>query len=760
VLRKELITVLKKDFWIKERNIIAYKKLKMKENISILTDLIKYTDFLQEGANTSERFFHLVSGTNEYPKCKNIDCSHKVTKWLGKSYGSYCSTTCFLTMKKLPFYKKIDLLNLDSIETLTLEEARTFIYKHILRTDTSKIKTGVVDIIGLETSPDYLEIGKFIWGQTQFLAKDALVSERIYCILNNIYEQPLCHCGKALVFTKFSEGYSSFCSRTCKNISFNLDYKDICAKFDSSIPLLSLESTKKELELYYFKNGKLLSNKLKMVGLDKRTLSLGKSIWEYTQFLPLEASVYERVYNIINSITTRSLCINCKKPNTRFINYQEGYNKYCSLKCSGEDINRRIPTIIARYGYDSVFKVPSILKKSDSTNLERYGTINPGAYNKDCRQKAENTNFQNSGYRFSVQVPQVRKAGYQSKMEAYYKIICESDLLEGQVKPLFTKLDYKGVQYPYKWECLKCGTKFEKKLSYKTIPRCPTCYPPYISIGESEVLAFIKTLALNVESGNRTILKGKELDIYLSDLNLAFEYNGIYYHSETNGKDSRYHLNKTVLCQQQSIELTHIFEDEWLNKEEIVKSIIRTKLKVLNKTIYGRKCELKLIKSEEAELFYSQNHLQGSIKSKVNIGLFYNEELVSCLSFSKPRFNKKYNWEITRYANKLNTSIVGGFAKLLKYFEKNYKGSIITYSDRRWFTGDIYENNGFTRLKPSNPSYFYLVNGKRESRIKYQKHKLANILEEFDPELTEYENMLINGYDRIWDCGNNVFVKD
>ena len=41
--------------------------------------------------------------------------------------------------------------------------------------------------------------------------------------------------------------------------------------------------------------------------------------------------------------------------------------------------------------------------------------------------------------------------------------------------------------------------------------------------------------------------------------------------------------------------------------------------------------------------------------------------------------------------------------------------------------------------------------------MKYQKHKLQNILENFDKDLTEWHNMKNHGYDRIWDCGNDVW---
>jgi hypothetical protein len=104
--------------------------------------------------------------------------------------------------------------------------------------------------------------------------------------------------------------------------------------------------------------------------------------------------------------------------------------------------------------------------------------------------------------------------------------------------------------------------------------------------------------------------------------------------------------------------------------------------------------------------------------------------------------------------------IVGGAEKLFKYFIKNYNpNNIITYSDRRYFNGDIYKKIGFEFIEYTNPNYYYTRDYLfLESRLKYQKHKLKNILENYDDSLTEFENMKNNKYDRIWDCGNSKFI--
>jgi hypothetical protein len=226
------------------------------------------------------------------------------------------------------------------------------------------------------------------------------------------------------------------------------------------------------------------------------------------------------------------------------------------------------------------------------------------------------------------------------------------------------------------------------------------------------------------------------------------------------GKDWTYHLSKTEQCLKQNINLLHIFENEWNNplKKEIWKSIIKGKLG-LHSRIYARKCELKVVgKSEERE-FLENNHLQGFVGSRVTIGLYYQNELVCLMSFGKNRMSSEVEWELLRFASKLNTSVVGGASRLFKNFTTNNTGGVVTYSDRRYSQGNMYSKLGFTFKHNSKPNYFYFKNPSNlESRQKYMKHKLPSLLEHFDIAKTEWQNMVENKFNRIWDCGNGVWV--
>jgi len=281
-----------------------------------------------------------------------------------------------------------------------------------------------------------------------------------------------------------------------------------------------------------------------------------------------------------------------------------------------------------------------------------------------------------------------------------------------------------------------------------------------VSLFEQEILDFLKTCTANVICGDRKILGNKELDIYLPDHKLAIECNGSYWHSEKQGKDSKYHLSKTEQCLVQGIQLIHIWEHDWIQQQELITSRIKAKLG-LNATIYARCTEIRHVDSNEVKLFLIKNHIQGYCVSSENYGLYHDNILIALMTFSKPRFTKIYDWELIRYCSKQGIHVVGGAGKLFKYFAKTHNPkSVISYSDRMWNTGGMYKQLGFEHNHSSKPAYYYTVDYKLfENRVSYQKHKLKDKLETFDPNLTEWQNMQANGYDRIWDCGNDVWVR-
>lgn len=290
---------------------------------------------------------------------------------------------------------------------------------------------------------------------------------------------------------------------------------------------------------------------------------------------------------------------------------------------------------------------------------------------------------------------------------------------------------------------------------------CPVCSPCY-SKAEIEISEWLDTIGITpITKRDRSIIAPRELDIVLHQHNLAIEYCGIYWHSESNGKDRKYHISKMNDCLSKGYNLITVFEDEWNTHQQVVKSRLSHMLNKIGDSVFARKCQVRVISSKESSLFLDQNHLQKADIASVRLGLYHNNELVSVMTFCTPRFSKNYQWEMSRYCSKINTSVIGGAGKLFSYFKNHYNPfSVVSYADKRWGIGNFYQHLGFNHTHDSDPNYWYINTAKssikRESRVKYQKHKLVQ--EGFDPSKSEWQIMQERGYDRIWDCGNAVWI--
>ena len=281
------------------------------------------------------------------------------------------------------------------------------------------------------------------------------------------------------------------------------------------------------------------------------------------------------------------------------------------------------------------------------------------------------------------------------------------------------------------------------------------------SKAERDIYNFINSLTSDIELHNKSILDGKELDLYIPSHNLAIEFNGSYWHSTEKKADIHYHQQKTLACARKGVHLIHIFEYEWNNeaKREKIKQYIKSILRSNNEIIHARNTEINLIEDKQARIFLDSFHLQGYIPASVNLGCFYNDELIGLMTFGKPRFSNNYEYEIIRFCWKDNTIVVGGAAKLFKHFIKNYNPqSIITYADLAKFTGKVYTRLNFKPIQPSfitEPNYVWVSADSKEVLTRYQtmKHKL---IEKGlgTPEQTEDEIMQSLDYFKVYDSGN------
>jgi hypothetical protein len=321
---------------------------------------------------------------------------------------------------------------------------------------------------------------------------------------------------------------------------------------------------------------------------------------------------------------------------------------------------------------------------------------------------------------------------------------------------------YTGKEKPISITCKIHGTFNLIKANHHYLGHkvgCTKCTMSGTSKSEQEIFEFVKSLdpALEVINGSRAIIPPLELDVVIPSKKIAIEFNGLYWHSEQAGKDRNYHLNKTLACEKAGYQLIHVFEDEWDQNKEITKSRLKHILGYdIQQKYYARKLELKRVENLAAKEFFSKTHIQGSCQFGIAYGLYSEGDLVACMSFGANRFTKEREMELIRYSTAGN--VVGGFSKLLKAFLREFpEVEVLTsYSDKRWSVGGVYYKNGFEHTGISQPGYFYVdpVTLTRINRVRCQKHKLPALLgDKFDGTLTEVQNMVNNGYVRIFDAG-------
>ena len=404
-------------------------------------------------------------------------------------------------------------------------------------------------------------------------------------------------------------------------------------------------------------------------------------------------------------------------------------------------------------------KDPRRIEKSRKTCLERYNVDN-GSKSKNSKKKISQKRWKDKTEEELILI--------KNKSDKTYFKNNVSERINKMLKILDIELlgEYINSTTLYSFQCNRCKGIF--KIMWGTLKdgyRCPICYPRTpnrISKGEKEVLTFMETvLNKKLIPNSKHIIPAKELDIYSIDDRLAVEYNGLWYHSSPgpNSISSLYHLDKTEACNKLGIRLIHIFEDEWTFKKDIVKSRIMNILGVSNsQRIHARKCVIKNIDSKTKNIFLEKYHIQGGDRSSIKLGAFYDNELISIMTFSfgnisKGSKKKEGVWELNRFCSNSDYHIPGIASKFLSHFKRNYSWTqIFSYADRRWSNGNLYYQLGFDLFHITKPNYWYTKGVKRIHRYNLRKR----IDESKDiPEWLLRQN---EGYLRIWDCGNLKFV--
>lgn len=298
------------------------------------------------------------------------------------------------------------------------------------------------------------------------------------------------------------------------------------------------------------------------------------------------------------------------------------------------------------------------------------------------------------------------------------------------------------------------------------------CHKCYANISQSSPELEIKDIINTMYNGrcienSRSIIPPLELDLYYPEKNIAIEFNGNYWHDE-NHKQKDYHFNKFKLCKDKNIRLVSIYESDWFNKRDNIINLLKN-IFIESKVIYARNCTISKLDYKTKSAFINEYHFYGdSNQGTISYGLYYNDELVSVMSFGKLRgqnklHNNKDHYELVRFVTKDNVRIIGGASKLFKKFISEYQPVyIICYSDNDFFTGETYHKLGF-KLKSLGESidYQWVKGTKALSRYECMANKL---LEKYD----KYRNINITGsiedyvmhdlgYNKLYRCGNSIW---
>lgn len=314
-----------------------------------------------------------------------------------------------------------------------------------------------------------------------------------------------------------------------------------------------------------------------------------------------------------------------------------------------------------------------------------------------------------------------------------------------------------------------CGSEFEiTPDSFLRGGRCKVCK---YSTGEGDLLRKLRKLTNYeiIQSERRILPNRSEIDLYIPDLKLGIEYDGLVYHTIehflgdnkrgwTKHKAIYRHLWKTEECAKRGIRLIHVFEDEWLEHPDIVIDKISAAMRIPCERIFARNLVAKQVNQQEADRFLEANHIQGKTVSTVSVGLFYGDRMVAVQSFV-PYTRKKLDgaWELVRYSTLLGTQVVGGFSKCLKWFERNYNPKeVISFADKRWCDpqSNVYQTNGFVHDGDTPPSYWWVKPPKRWHKSTLRKMRIKNKFPDiYSPDKTEAQMASEAGFKRIYDCG-------
>ena len=406
-----------------------------------------------------------------------------------------------------------------------------------------------------------------------------------------------------------------------------------------------------------------------------------------------------------------------------------------------QTLNQILPEILQeKYGVVNVQQIPEVRQRSRETLLANHNVINPSQilYIQQQRQEDLLINWQS---------------------------LCKNVVINQILDDVTTDLPFANKRISF----ICCTCHLNQTLPSETFKwRIREANTPCIScsgiksgsLEERDVAEFIEQQGFQIIRNARHVIAPKELDIWIPQTNIAIEYCGLYWHSESQIADKNYHRNKWQLCQDKNIRLIQVFQDEWLHNGDLVKSRLLHILQKQQIKIHARKTKIIEISTKQARAFALQHHIQGPGTGNICLGLHYNDDLVAVMDFGKLSISKGQKhvpntYELTRFSS--SYPVPGGASKLFSYFINKYQPqAVYSYSDLRWNTGQLYKTLGFQFVTNTNPNYWYVRGNKRHHRYSFRKDQLVKL--GYDATKTERQIMEELGYGVIWDCGHSKWL--
>ena len=518
-----------------------------------------------------------------------------------------------------------------------------------------------------------------------------------------------------------------------------------------------------------------------------RKNKLKQDIIDATSFLENSPSMSRRIWHIINmNLDPNVKCPVCNtepgnfgtieiRKNGKRIGSYRGYRP-CSNMCTKTIISTGVgrteddrkkkfkDTCLKKYGVVHPMHVEDIkLKNAASvkqTYSEKYSEI---------QQKFKITNMSRYGVEFFQQADHARESARLMTMAKYVDRIATLRESKHEKWQEFIGDEYTIVKYVDNNNIIithnTCGHKdtyrlglVKRRMLNQSYVLCLKCSPLNYTISglERQVADYCKKiLNHDIEITNKTLIKPKQLDMVIHEHKIAIEFNGLYYHSDIT-KEQNYHQKKSLEVAKCGYHLLHIWEDDWVNKKQIVESIISGFLNSHTK-VAARKCIIVEIDTKTSREFMDRCHIQGFASASIYYALKYDDNIVMIMSFTNRKDGK---WELSRLCSELHTSVIGGASKLFTHFIRAMGPKhIFTYCDLSIFPGSIYLKLGFAQKHLTSPQYWYYnphKGVKRWHRRNFQKKNLLKTNKDCS-NLSENDIMILNGYYKIYGCGNFVY---